>query len=355
MHFTRFALAALLAGSLTTSAQAQLLKNIKDKAAGAMQGGSVDIPIGRKKAAAGSGASESSGRPTSTKPNIYFDTTPPAEGARPERDSFTPTDNIYASIPLPGTLADFIKASEIEPNEQDGKLYLPVYVSVMDGGGHGYESLDVLLRPEDMGKRTLTLDILPAPGKATTPYRIGNKTARPASSVFLSVGGNYVPYGKHPFLLKVGRNEEFKGAFELTIPDKATATALAARIEADRKQLERTLDMATELPAVLKGPQGKFTDPGLTDAAVRKLLGPDLIRYVIEPGSSDYSVVYNSLGVPMRKVSRDVWAIYKDEDGMCVCAHVQFVRQHEGGGKYGAPTRLQHVQDNVIIACEKAK
>jgi hypothetical protein len=85
------------------------------------------------------------------------------------------------------------------------------------------------------------------------------------------------------------------------------------------------------------------------------MLGPDVTRYVIADGNGDYSIVRNELGVPLRKASRNVWAIYKDKDGLCGFPRFQFVRQHEGGGKYGPPTMLQHTLDNKTLACDNAK
>jgi hypothetical protein len=237
---------------LLHTTQAQLLKSLKDNAAGAVQS-ATGVPMGSRPASTGDATG--SGRPALTlgKPAITFTSTPTPGAGTPTATRFAPTDNIYARVPLKGTLQELLTQQDIGPSE-DGKTYLPISIRPTDAHGSGYESLSMLVTPQDLTKRELILDILPAKGTAKTPYRLGSTNSRPIGSVFLNVGGNFVDFGSHTFQLTVANSDELSGTFEMNIPDKATAAAIAQRVEGDYQALSRQLAFATVLPLIFSKP-----------------------------------------------------------------------------------------------------
>ncbi|MEJ7664426.1 MAG: hypothetical protein WKG07_35375 [Hymenobacter sp.] len=353
----------LLAAFFTIhAASAQLLNRLKDRAVNAVQSASSGVPsvggkarqvAGKASGAAENQAADAAGRGTD-KQGIIFSKEPLKPGQTTSTTTdFGPTDNIYARVLMATTLYDQLAA---QSKEEAPEQVLTVGIGAGSGAPDEYVNLVVL--KADYKKTFYDLDVLPAANNAHTKY-IGRGNPNDHISFIFTKFGNSttpsaIPFGKQLFTMEFDGENAPKGSFTLAVTGFPEKRVLDARFVATLKAQASAAAKVARLPDVFKAP-GRFSDPQLSAAAIKQKLGAGTMRFAVEPGSVDYTIRKNELGIPQYKIIRPIWTFEKDTDGSCYYTHYYFQRQYEGGGRYGALEIAASTGDKVPIACENTK
>ncbi|GAB3634810.1 hypothetical protein GCM10027422_04000 [Hymenobacter arcticus] len=334
------------------AAPAQLLNRLKDRAANAVQSAGAGGPSvgGKARQAAENQASDAAGRVTD-KQGIIFSKEPfkPGQTTGTATD-FGPTDNIYARVLMPKTLYDQLaaKGKEEEPQQT-------LTVGIGAGSGAPDEYVNLVIPKADYKKTFYDLDVLPAAGNAHTKYIGRGNPNDHLSFIFTKFGSSTslgtIPFGKQLFTMEFDGENAPKGSFTLTVNGFPEKRALEARFNTTLKAQAGAAAKSATLPAVFKAP-GRFSDPQLSAAALKQKLGPGTVRFAVEPGSADYLIHKNALGVPEYKITRAIWTVEKAADGSCYYTRYYLRRAYEGGGKYGPLDIASTTADKTPIACE---
>lgn len=333
------------------AAPAQLLNRLKERATDAVQSAGSVGARARQSAVdrAADKATVTADRATE-KQSVIFSKTPFAAGQTASTTtSFGPTDNIYARVLLPQTIYEQLAARGKEDEPQQA-----MSVGLLQGGQTVY--CTVLIPKADYKKKYLDLDVLPAPGTGTTQYIGQGGMKDHISSIFHYFGAEApspsFPFGKQEFQLEFG--DGLVGSFAMTVSNWKEKKLLDARLAAIVKGQSAAAAKGARLPAVFRTP-GKFSDPQLSAAALKQKLGAGTVRFAVEPGSADYTIHKNALGVPEYKLTRAIWTVEKGSDGSCYYTRYYLKREYEGGGKYGPLDFVASTADKVQIACENTK
>lgn len=358
------ALVAVLA--FNTSADAQILGKLKD-AAGKIDNAARTVKKAARTVDGVAGTNVSNSVPGSVESAVgggsdYFSdnsiTFSKTRGGAAEKN-FTVNDNLYAKITLKKPLIEFLKE---EGRENEPFIMVPVsLIYIIKGAARG-EYSSVKVPKEDYGKTTLILDLLPAKGDSKSQYLMGGQyqsgMARPLSA-FDSESAVAPNFGSQRFDFTFGFNEEYHGAFNFTVKNKAEQKMMAARAESAQTDMSDNIAMDTPIPAEFST-QGKFADPQLSLANIKSMLsgeGFTLMKVVIDARKGpDYNIQKNALDIPEYKITgKPVWVIWKDKNGKCFYTREYFTRQYEGGGKYGALDQAATTAGNTQIDCNKVK
>lgn len=342
----------------STNAEAQILGKLKD-AANKIDQAAKNVKKSAKTVDNTAGTNISSKVPAGEK-SYYSDNSITFSKSRngSAEKNFSVNDNIYATVKLDKPLINQLKDEGVD---SEPFYMMPVsLVYIINGAARG-EHTSVKINKEDYGKTTLVLDILPAKGDAKSQYLTGGRykaaIARPLSA-FDEYEGTEAAYGTQKFDFTFGPNDEYHGAFNFTVKNKAEQKMMASRAVDGQNAMSEAIASETTLPEQFKS-SGKFSDPALSLANIRKMIeypGMTILKLVIDSsGGSDYHINKNALDVPTLKMTnKPVWLAYK-EDGKCYFTKKYFTRDYEGGGKYG-PLELAVSTANVTpIACENIK
>jgi hypothetical protein len=340
------------------AAPAQLLNRLKDRAASAVQAAGSGVPsIGSKARQAATGAAENradaAGRATE-KQGIIFSKEPfkPGQTTSTATD-FVPTDNIYARVLMAKTLYDQLAA---QGKEEEPEQVLAVGIGA--GSGAPDEYVNLVVPKADYKKTFYDLDVLPAAGNAHTKYVGRGNPNDHISFIFTKFGSatspSTIPFGKQLFTMEFDGENAPKGSFTMTVNGFPEKRALDARFNTTLKAQAGAAAKSATLPAVFKAP-GRFSDPQLSAAALKQKLGAGTVRFAVEPGSADYIIHKNGLGVPEYKITRAIWTVEKDPAGGCYYTCYYLRREYEGGGKYGPLDFAATTADKTPIACENTK
>ena len=342
---------------MAAPAQAQILGKLKNIA------GKVDNAV--KKTAGNvdkvTGTSVSSQIPGSDNNSYFSDNSITFSKTRngAAEKNFTVNDNLYATVKLRKPLIDFLKSEGIE-NEPFYRMPVSL-IYIKDNAARG-EYTTVKIPKSDYGKTTLVLDILPAKGDAKSEYISGGQLksaiARTLSS-FDASSYTENEYGNRPFHFTFGQNDEYHGAFNFSVTNKAEQKIIAQRATQGQDAMGEVIASSTTLPPEFSR-AGKFADPQLSMANIRKMLGGGgvtLLKVVVEDISGgDYNIKKNALDIPEYKITaKPVWVAYKDTDGKCYFTRNYFTRNYEGGGKYGPLDVAATTASQTQIACENIK
>lgn len=348
----------------STCGQAQLLDKLKN-AAGKIDNAAKSIKKATKSVDNVAGTSISRSVPGSISsnagPGSYFSdnsiTFSKTRGGAAEKN-FGVNDNLYAKITLKKPLIEFLKD---EGRDNEPFVMVPVaLIYIKDGAARG-EHTSVKVMKEDYGKSTLVLDILPAKGDAKSQYLTGGKyksaIARPLSA-FDSESFTENIYGTQRFDFTFGFKDEYHGAFNFTVKNKAEQKMMAARAESAQTDMSDNIAMDTPIPAEFSK-AGKFTDPQLSLSNIKSMLAGDggytLMKVVIDASKGpDYNIQKNALDIPEYKITaKPVWVIWKESSGKCYYSREYFTRQYEGGGKYGPLEQAATTAPSIQIDCNK--
>ena len=342
------------------AAQAQLLNKLKERATNAVQSAGSGMPkIGGKAGQAAADKAVSTASQATEQQSIIFSKEPFREGQTTgTATDFGPTDNIYARVLLGRTIQE-----ALEEHGKEDQPSVMMQVGLTTDVQEGFQTVtrynycSVVIPKADFKKKYFDLDVLPALNHITTRYVGQGNSKDHISTVFNYFGAEApsprFPFGKRRFKLEFG--EGLVGYFDMTVNNWKEKKPLDARIAAIRNGVDNAVAKDTKLPAVFRTGGGKFSDPQLSTANIRRLLGSSVLKIAIEPGNVDYNVNKNALGVPVDKVTRPIWTVYKDDDGNCYFKKCYLIRKYEGGGKYGPLDVAATTAEEVQIACENVK
>lgn len=292
---------------------------------------------------------------------VKFNNAPFITGGETGKTSFKSNEFIYARIELEKTVKEYFKIEEPDgPNkphvlifkyskrytEPDGKTYADKFTN----GDYLY------VRPEDLTKNYIELDILPDPaiasdmfcmvsnfqgGRYTCPiYHVRLKEYKNNSTISYSielVGGTTVANNSgNASLPKVS------GSFDLIV-DHADELFVKQNKELAIKKVQTDGDHLASLPPIFSKPF-KTTDPKLNTAKLSAILKRDyphrkVLKMALDSeGGQLWLVSKNDLGIPRYRHFNGKLHVAYMEDGVCKVGSVELVESYMGGGKYAALT-----------------
>lgn len=348
-----------LATGIVSMGQAQLLDKIKNKVNKAAD--EVNRTVNRA-SSTGSSTGSASGSSTSTGNGSYQSSSIPADivisntpGGSPVKQ-FTTGDNIYAHIKLKTSIADYLDQQALDEPEY---FHLPVNLRG-DQSGHS-EFCNIRIPKAKFKQTEFDIDILPADGKNLAQYFIGDdiKTHLAMPLTYFSDYPEASDFVKINYTLTVGlQGDKHEGNFAFTVVNPKDLKALKQRVEKIRDNMDVAVASDTKLPEAFSKASAKNADPALSVANMKAMIqkpGMTIIKAVVGQGDVDYDVVTNELGVPKFKINhRQFWVAYKF-NGQCYYTRFSFLRNYEGGGKYGQLQVAATTASNVMIACENIK
>lgn len=261
---------------------------------------------------------------------IIFSSVKMNAGTDGTKTSFQEGENIFARIALDKPVKSFI-------NTDMDAIYLMLNYKI-DDEDEGYM---ITLEPSNFDKNSniLDFDVVASSSFATTYYR---DLSLP--SFIKKAMENVSPNGKVEFKIKL---DSYAGSFTLQKKSDASFTQWIDPICEHSKQMmdeknvqknEANMKKEDKLPEEFHKPSGKFDDPELSIANIRKYLSEKfhVDKIVIGPGF-DYDVRKDTDGLISSKVThRYILFSYKDDKtGKCYYNACLFYREYEGGGKYG--------------------
>ncbi len=252
------------------------------------------------------------------------------------KTEFTANENIYAIAYLDGTIKD------ITGNKPENRYLLNI-----DNSTNKY--IYFKHNPQDMQMSYYPIEIIPA-----VDIAIHGLDCIEFAKALTSLSPR-----NHTIKLTLGYVMA-EGEFKIDLAGM-DAAKLKADAEIASKNAKNNYAKNTKLPKEFLKATKKFSDPGLSQAAMKSILQKNWTNcsqimkiIVMGDGTADDWYIYkNSLDVPKYKNTiPNVGAIYKGKDGWCYyVTDITFTRDYLGGGKYSA-RKLYGTERHVKIDCK---
>lgn len=287
---------------------------------------------------------------------IYFSDKPITAGNADNKASFSSNEFIYGRFELSGSSVK----EAFKLKESTRHYFLVCRVEVLkDGepvGYHTHNNNHILIPKENLDKTSLSLDILPEPGKGTTLYSMTDDfiAGFGYTPLYSMINPNFFPStGNYRINIRIysrtldgyEREEDqekwpyIEGGFDFAFREADIAT-LKKNGKASWSYIEENAFRFDKLPDVFSNP-AKITDPKATNAKIAAILKRDLanrtiLKFVVENYSGGlWSIAKDDYGLPRyRYFNPHVWVAYK-MDGRCYVGHVTLRENYSGGGTYG--------------------
>ncbi|MEN9550030.1 MAG: hypothetical protein RIR12_2621 [Bacteroidota bacterium] len=286
-----------------------------------------------------------------------FYNTPPDKGAAVSKTSFKSNEFIYARMELGKTLKEYFKIEDPDVATNPHVLVFRVKsdFTAKDGQsylGSYYGSHYLYVKPEDLSKTYLDLDILPDPALASSVFCLvstfkGGKYGSPVYGLDLTSKKNNSTL--HYTILLVGGTTNGNDYDKPGLP-KATFTFDIVVNHADQTVIDQNEKLCdkkvaeegmnlTALPPIFSKPS-KPTDPKLQPAKLAAILKRDYPhRQVLKmalrsDGGNTWLISKNDFGIPRYRYYNGILHIAYKQDGVCYVGTVELIENYKGGGTY---------------------
>jgi hypothetical protein len=291
--------------------------------------------------------------------SVKFYNMPAGEVGRTARSSFKSNEFIYARVELGKTVKAYFQIEEPDRPTKPHILIFKYKVIYTVPNGKTYEERFtngdyMYVKPEDLTKTYIDLDILPDPalandvfcmvsnfqgGMYTSPiYRVRPKEYKNNSIINYSiqlVGGTTVANNSgNENLPKV------TGNFDLIVNHSDELFIKQNSDLADKKVQADGLNLSS-LPPIFYKPF-KTTDPKLTAAKLAAILKRDyphrkILKMALDSdGGQLWMISKNDFGIPRYRYFKGLLHVAYMEDGVCKVGSVELIENYLGSGRYAA-------------------
>lgn len=294
---------------------------------------------------------------------IKFSNTSLVTGNEAGRTSFTSNEFIYARAELGKTVKDFFKIENPDDATSPHSLnftFKMEFTDVKDGKNYtsNFSSGSfIYVKPEDLAKTYINVDIIPDPAVATNVFCLGKsfKGGFFSSTVYNLDLKQYKNNSKLKIAIRLsGFKETYPGSgytktdgmppvtgeFEMTVNHADNDTYKQNSLAADKKIGANGLNLSS-LPPIFSNPF-KTTDPKLTTAKLAAILKRDyphrkVLKMALDSdGGQLWLIAKNDFGIPRYRYFNGVLHVAYVEDGVCKVGKVELIENYLGGGKYAA-------------------
>ncbi|MBN2523313.1 MAG: hypothetical protein JXB24_08545 [Bacteroidales bacterium] len=253
------------------------------------------------------------------------------------KTEFTANDNIYGMVYMAGTV-------------YEGPAYGTAIYRIDADNGASTMLIKFLHNEEEIDYTYYPIDIIPDPDHAIhslDPVEWADKLSK------LSPGTHH---------LKITYDDMAEGVLNLDWSD-VNSDELKSNAKLAAENAGKNYASGKQLPDAFRQPSGKYKDPDLQEANLKKLMlnkwsnCQEIVKLVIEQNTDDDYLVYDTdAGLPSYKVTRaDCHAVYKGKDGWCYYVKdISFSKNYQGGGIWG-PAFIDFERAHIKIDCENVK
>ncbi|HQV86424.1 MAG TPA: hypothetical protein PLO70_07915 [Chitinophagaceae bacterium] len=309
---------------------------------------------------------------------VKFNNVPFTNGSEAGKTSFKSNEFIYARVELEKSVKEYFKITNPDGSSKPHVLIFKFSKRYTEVDGKNYSDNFtngeyLYIKPEDLSKTYIDLDILPDPAMAndvfclvsnfqggmyTSPiYRVRPKGYKNNSTINYSiqlVGGTTVANNSgNENLPKV------TGTFDLLVNHSDEPLLKQNSDLADKKVQANGLNLSS-LPTIFSRPF-KTTDPKLTAAKLTAILKRDyphrkVLKMALDSdGGQLWLVSKNDFGIPRYRYFNGLLHVAYMEDGVCKVGSVELIENYLGGGKYAALAADYWSEYDRTINCTAVK
>lgn len=259
-------------------------------------------------------------------------------------EKFSASDNLYGLCYLDGAISDIFGYSS--------KVIMEI--NVLLDGSHLWRLYFTVLKPE-INQTWFSTEIIPDPKTALSPV-----DALKWEKEILS----RIPLGQHELTLQVEHNSKIIASGKIQLSwDNYDAEKIKKNAALACLNAENNLAKTRQLPPEFNKPGGRFSDPDMSVANIRKMIlaSPEfsdcteIIKLSIGT-DQDWFVNKDGIKILGRFNGRAVRMAYRSKDGWCYyIPNVTFNCTYLGNGKYGPPSPHIPSGSKVKIACGNVK
>ncbi len=292
---------------------------------------------------------------------VKFNNVPFTNGTEAGKTSFKSNEFIYGRVELGKPVKEDFKV--VEPDELTNPyvLIFRFKIEFTDKSGKRYvDDSDygdfVYVKPEDLSKTYINIDVLPDPALASNIFcMVSNFKGGHFSCPVYNVGFNqYQNNSVVNYRIQIvggtnvrnnSKNPEMpsvSGDFSITINHADYEKYKQNGDLSDKKIAAEGMNLSN-LPPIFSKPF-KTTDPKLTAAKLSAILKRDyphrkVLKMALDSdGGQLWLIAKNDFGIPRYRYFNGILQIAYQEDGVCKVGKVELIENYLGGGKYGQLT-----------------